>query len=294
MALRRTTGERAFDAANVVFLAVLACTSIYPFFYVLFASVSDPLELMSHRGFLFGPAGFQVNAYRLVFANPILLSSYANTILYVAAGTVISLFLTTLGAYALSRIGPMWGNLIMFLVVFSMWFNGGLIPFFLLVRDLGMLNSRLSQIIPRAVITYNLIVMRTMFMSVPVSLEESARMDGARDFSILFRIVVPLSLPVIAVVTMFYAVRQWNAWFDAMIFLNDRNLYPLQIVLREILILNSTDSIMAGSTAQSDQIPIGETIKYATVIVATAPILAVYPFLQKYFVKGMMVGAIKG
>jgi putative aldouronate transport system permease protein len=188
----------------------------------------------------------------------------------------------------------MFMNFLMFMVVFTMWFSGGMIPFFLLVRDLGLLNNRLAVILPRAVSTYNLIVTRTAFMGVPAGMEESAKIDGAGDLTILFRILVPLCKPVIAVIVLFYSVAQWNAWFDAMLFFNNRSLFPLQLILREILVLSSTDTLVAGSVAQGDQFVVGDTIKYATVIVATLPILAVYPFLQKYFVRGIMIGALKG
>ncbi|MCI8442681.1 MAG: carbohydrate ABC transporter permease [Provencibacterium sp.] len=294
MAIQRTRGERIFDAVNTIVLFILSAITLYPLLYVLFASVSEPGPLMSHRGLLLAPLGVQWSAYRLVFQNPIILSSYANTLLYVTAGTALSLVLTTLGAYGLSRKNVKWSTPLMMLIVFTMWFSGGMIPHFLNVSNLGMMNSRLALILPKAVATYNLIVMRTSFQALPDSLEESAKIDGANDFTILLRIAIPLSMPVIAVIILFYASSQWNAWFDAMLFLNRRELFPLQLILREILVLNSTDSMMAGSAAQSDQIQIGETIKYATVIVATVPILCIYPFLQKYFVKGVMVGAIKG
>ena len=202
--------------------------------------------------------------------------------------------MTTLGAYGLSRRNLKWGTLLMMIIIFTMWFSGGMIPYFLNVSNLGMQNTRLALILPKAIATYNLIVMRTSFQSLPESLEESAKIDGANDFTIMLRIALPLSMPVVAVMILFYASAQWNAWFDAMLFINNRELFPLQLILREILVLNSTDSMMAGSAAQSDQIQIGETIKYATVIVATVPILCIYPFLQKYFVKGVMIGAVKG
>lgn len=187
----------------------------------------------------------------------------------------------------------MWKNPIMFLIVFTMFFNGGLIPTYLLVNNLGLLDSRWALIIPSAMSAYNLIIMRTSFQGIPVSLEESAKLDGANDFTVLFRIVLPLSMPVVAVMILFYGVGHWNSWFNALIYLRTRDLYPLQLILREILITNSTDSMMTG-VGGADKMPIGETIKYATIIVATIPILLLYPFLQKYFVKGVMIGAIKG
>lgn len=180
----------------------------------------------------------------------------------------------------------------MFFIVFTMFFSGGLIPSYLLVTGLGMLDSLWALIIPGAVSAFNLIIMRTAFQGIPVSLEESAKLDGANDFTVLVRIILPLSLTVIAVMILFYGVGHWNSWFGALIYLRDRDLYPLQLVLLEILITNSTDSMLTAA-GPADKMPIGETIKYATIIVATVPILLLYPFLQKYFVKGVMIGAIK-
>ena len=246
--IKRTSGEKAFDVFNVIFLCALALITLYPLLYVLFASLSDPSAFAKHTGLLLAPQGLNFDSYKMVFQNPLLLSSYMNTIFYVVAGTSISLFLSILGAYAFSR-NTMWGTTLMLIVVFTMWFSGGMIPYFLLVKDLHMLNTRWALIIPKAISTFNLIVMRTSFQQVPVSLEESARIDGAKDMTILFKIILPLSMPVIAVVTLFYAVGQWNAWFDAMLFINDRTLYPLQLLLREIIILSSTDSMTAGGVA---------------------------------------------
>ncbi|MDF2670947.1 MAG: sugar transporter permease [Paenibacillus sp.] len=289
----RSWGERLFDITNVVFLTGLSILTIYPFLYVLFASLSDPAWVVQVRGLIWFPKGLNLEAYKLVFQNPSIITGYMNTLIYVIIGTSLNILMTSLGAYALSRQNVMWKNPIMFMIVFTMFFNGGLIPTYLLVSNLGMLDSRLALIIPTAMSAFNLIIMRTAFQGVPVSLEESAKLDGANDFTVLFRIILPLSMPVVAVMILFYGVGHWNAWFNAMIYLRTRDLYPLQLILREILITNSTDSMMTG-VGGGDKMPIGETIKYATIIVATLPILCLYPFLQKYFVKGVMIGAIKG
>ncbi|MEF3302348.1 carbohydrate ABC transporter permease [Paenibacillus sp. GYB003] len=290
---QRSFGERAFDAANVIFMIGLSIVTIYPFLFVLIASLSDPAWVVQMRGLIWFPHGFNLEAYRLVFDNPSILTGYINTLFYVVIGTALNILMTSLGAYALSRQNVMWGTPIMFMIVFTMFFSGGLIPTYLLINNLGMLDSRWALIIPSAMSAYNLIIMRTSFQGIPVSLEESARLDGANDFTILFRIVLPLSMPVVAVMILFYGVGHWNSWFPALIYLRTRDLYPLQLILREILITNSTDSMMTG-VGGGDKMPIGETIKYATIIVATIPILLLYPFLQKYFVKGVMIGAIKG
>lgn len=291
--MKRSWGERLFDGSNVVLMLWLSAVTLYPFLYVLIASVSDPAWVVKARGLIWYPHGFSLESYKLVFDNPAILTGYGNTLLYVVAGTALNILMTSLGAYALSRQSVKWKNPVMFLIVFTMFFNGGLIPTYLLINNLGMLDSRWALIIPSAMSAYNLIIMRTAFQSVPVSLEESAKLDGANDFTVLFRIILPLSMPVVAVMILFYGVSHWNSWFNALIYLRTRELYPLQLILREILITNSTDSMMTG-VGGADKMPIGETIKYAAIIVATVPILLLYPFLQKYFVKGVMIGAVKG
>lgn len=294
--IRQTKGERIFGWVNVAVLGGIAVFTLYPLLYVLFASFSDPNQLIKNSGLLLRPLGFETGAYGIVFKNPDIINGYVNTILYMGVGTAISMLLTILGAYAFSRKHAMWTKYLMLFAAFTMWFKPSMIPFFLTIgNEMGLKNSFFAMVLPRAIVTYNLIVLRTGFASVPESLEESARIDGAKDFSILFRIFVPLCMANIAVVTLFYMVSKWNAWFDALLFINKRHMFPLQLLLREILILNSTDSMLASAAvSQGDQIPVGETVKYATIVVATLPILCVYPFIQKYFVKGVMIGAIKG
>jgi putative aldouronate transport system permease protein len=291
---RRSTTDLVFDAILTVFMIGLILVTLYPLLYVAFASLSDAGGLAQHKGLMFRPAGFSLAAYNLVFKNPMIAVGYRNTLFYVVAGTTINLVLTTMAAYALSRRNVMWRNPIMFLIVFTMFFSGGLIPTFLLVGvTLNMIDKPWALIIPPAINTWNLLIMKTSFEAVPVALEESARLDGANDFRILWNVVIPLSGPVIAVMILFYAVGHWNAFFNAMIYLRTRDLWPLQLVLRQILITNSQDTMTAGSFTGGDVMPIGETIKYATIMVATVPILLIYPFLQRYFVKGVMIGAIK-
>lgn len=282
-----------FDVGNTVFMVALIVVTLYPLLYVLFASFSDPATFIQTRGILVAPLGFTTAAYQAVFAYPIILISYENTLFYVVAGTAINLVMTSLGAYGLSRKNVLLKNPIMFLIVFTMFFSGGLIPTYLLVANtLGLVDTRWALILPPAVNTLNLLIMRTAFQSVPEALEEAARIDGANDFTILFRIVLPLSMPVVAVMILFYSVGHWNAFFNALIYLRTRELYPLQLVLREVLISNSTQGLTAGVSTR-DVMPIGETIKYAVIVVATLPILCVYPFVQRYFVKGVMLGGIK-
>ena len=290
--IKRTFGDLAFDAVNDIILWFLVIVTIYPFLYVLFASFSDPARFASHSGLLLKPLGFEVQAYKAVFQNQNILTGYKNTLFYVVVGTTVSMILTTMSAYVLSRKGYKLKKLLNFMVVFTMFFSGGLIPFYLQVNNLGLGDTRWALIFPSAMSTYNMIVMRTAFASVPESLEESARIDGAQDFTILFRIVIPLSIPTVAIIILFYGVSKWNAWFYAMVFLRNRKLYPLQLILREILVLSSTSDMVTDMYAGKDLL--SETIKYATIMVATVPILCVYPFIQKYFVKGIMIGAVKG
>lgn len=294
MKIKKSAGEWAFDTLNVALMLLMISVTLYPFLYVLMSSLSHSTQLLSHTGPLLKPIGFTTEAYALVFKNPNILTGFRNTLFVVAVGTVVNLTLTSLGAYVLSRRGVPWTRPIMLGIVFTMFFSGGLIPSYLLVNNwLGMGNSLAALIIPGAISTWNLIILRTSFGSIPESLFESAKLDGAQDFTILFRIVIPLSMPVIAVMILFYSVAHWNAWFQAMIYLRDRTLFPLQLVLREILIQNSTQFMSANADA-GDMEAVGESIKYATIMVATVPILVVYPFLQKYFVKGVMIGSIKG
>ncbi|TVY10825.1 carbohydrate ABC transporter permease [Paenibacillus cremeus] len=292
--------KRDFGAADVTFDTVvhvilfsLMIITLYPLLYVAFASFSDAGQLISYKGLLYKPLGFSIEAYKSVFDNPGILVGYKNTLFIVVCGVCVNLLMTSLGAYVLSRKNVMWNKVFIFIVVVTMFFSGGLIPIYLVVKGVGLLDSLWATILPFSVNTFNLIIMRTAFMSVPDSLEESAKMDGANHFVILFRIIIPLSMPVIAVMVLYYAVEKWNGWFYASIFIKDRSLYPLQLTLREILIANQTDNMSAGANS-GDRFQIGETIKYATIMVATVPILVVYPFVQKYFVKGVMVGALKG
>jgi putative aldouronate transport system permease protein len=292
--VRRSAGERVFQAFDVVAMVLLMVTCVYPFLYVAFASVSLPERIVVHRGILFGPLGFSLSSYKAVFDNPNILTGYQNTLIVLVAGTTLNVLLTALGAYGLSRRQFVLRNVVMFAIVFTMMFNGGLIPLYLQVNSLKLVDTRWALILPSAISAWNLVIMRTYFLGLPDSLEESARIDGASDWRILFQVILPLAMPVVAVMVLFYGVHHWNSWFHAMIFLRDRGLYPLQIILREILIANDTQQMTQNAAASIDMEQIGETIKYATIIVATLPILLIYPALQKYFMKGVLIGAIKG
>ncbi len=282
--IKTPTGERIFYVADSLLMIFLCVLILIPLVHVLAGSFSDGVSYMSHEGLLLFPLNPTLDAYRSVIGNQNIWSGYRNTIFIVVVGTVLDMLFTLVAAYVLSRKGYMLKRFFTIMVVFSMYFSGGMIPFFLVVRSVGLYKSIWSLIIPSLVNVFNLIIMRTAIMGVPDSLEESAQLDGAGHLTILFRIIAPLVLPTVAVVTLYYAVSHWNSWFNAMLFIKDRSQYPLQLILREILILSDTD----------EDFTMSETIQFATIVVATVPVLCIYPFIQKYFVKGVMVGAVKG
>lgn len=294
MKIKRSKAEQAFNIFNIILMFVLMVVTLYPLLYVLFASLSDASKLMQHSGLLFKPLGLNLSSYKIVIQDRQILSGYMNTIIVVVAGVLISMVLTILGAYTLSRKTLYWGKMISMIVIIPMFFSGGLIPFYLLVKNLGMLDSLWALILPTALSTYNMMIMRTALAGVPKALEEAAEIDGANPLVVLFRILIPLTIPTIAVLILYYAVANWNSWFNAMLFLpKAKEKWPLQLVLRNLLIQNQTDDLTSG-VAAADKFSVSETIKYATIIVSTLPILCLYPFLQKYFLKGVMVGSVKG
>ena len=290
--VKKTKGEKIFGVFNTLFMLFMILITLYPFLYVLFASVSESNMLMSHRGVLLKPLGFNMRAYTLVFKNPNIYTGFKTTAIVLVAGTTLNIMLTSIGAYLLSRRNFKFGEFMMLMVMITMYVSGGMIPRYLLIYEtLNLKNSLWALILQNAVSTWNLIVMRTNFRQIPESLEESAKIDGANDLVVLFAIVLPLSKAIIAVMILFYGVAHWNAWFDALLFIRDREKFPIQLIMREILISNSTDSMQSYGDSYNG---VSESIKYATIIITTIPILMIYPFIQKYFVKGIMIGAVKG
>jgi len=287
---KSSPGDMVFMSFNYILVTLVAITCLYPMVHVLMGSISDPLRLMQHSGPLLWPLGFVTTGYEIVLQNPNIWIGYANTIYYVVVGTAVNIFFTTLGAYALSRKNFMFKRTITIGIVFTMYFSGGMIPNFMLVQGLGLLNTRMALILPGAIATWNLIVMRTCFQHIPASLEESAKIDGANDFTVLFRIFVPVAKATIAVMILFYAVNHWNSWFPALLFIRDRGLLPLQMFLREILIGHAAGGNIA---VDADRMHLEQVIRYSTIIVATVPILFAYPFAQKYFISGVMLGSLK-
>ncbi|MCM3127455.1 MULTISPECIES: carbohydrate ABC transporter permease [unclassified Paenibacillus] len=288
--MKKSFGEHIFDSINYILLILIMVLCAYPMLYIFNSSISDPEQLLASRSLMLIPEGLSFEAYSKVFQNPKIYSGYLNTLFYVIVGTALNLVMTTLAAYALSRPDLYGRSFFMKLITFTMFFSGGMIPTFLLVQNLGLLDTRWAMILPAAINTFNFIIMRTNFMNIPLGLIESAKIDGANDFKILLRIVVPLSKPILAVMTLYYAVDHWNDFMGPLLYLRSQELYPIQIVLRDILLSNSTEAM---GSANDTGFAIGENIKYATIIISTLPILMIYPFIQKYFVQGALIGAIK-
>ncbi len=277
----------------ITFIFIILCA--YPLIYVVSASFSDPMDIFAGKVWLL-PSSPTLKGYKTVFDYPDVWIGYGNSVFYTVFGTLINVFMTILAAYPLSRKDLKYRKPIIMLFTFTMLFNAGMIPNYLLIRDLHLLNTRWALLLPGAISVYNMIIVRTFFMSnIPDELLESARLDGCSDFRFLLNIVLPLSGAVIAVITLYYAVGHWNQYFNAVLYLTDKNTYPLQVFLRNILLENSINDLSAGSVVnESERTYLNELLKYSLIVVASAPLLAVYPFIQKYFVKGVMIGAVKG
>ncbi len=286
--IKISKGDRVFSIITYVIIIAATLITLYPLLYVVMASFSNSNLLRGHSGPLWIPLGGTLEAYRAIIEYPKIWMGFKNTIFVVVAGLCVSLFLTTLGAYIMSRKNFWFGKVFTFLALFTMYFGGGMVPVYLNIKSLGLYDSLWSVILIGGLSVYNMIIMRTNFQSIPDSLEESAYLDGANDITILSRIILPLSSNVIAVMVLYYGVTFWNSWFYPAIFLQDAAKVPLQLVLRDLLIQNQTHALM------DDREQIDMTIKYSTIVAATLPLLCVYPFLQKYFVKGVMIGSVKG
>ncbi len=293
MVERNTLGDVTFRLVNSLLLILLTILFLYPMWYVLMGSFSDPYQIFINNDLIVFPKGFSLLGYQQVFRNRNIIIGYKNTFFYLFVGTTLNVLITSLGAYVLSRPHLVLKRFFSLMVVFTMYFSGGLLPSFVLIKNLKLYDSRLALILPTLVGTYNMIVMRTSFKSLPASIEESARIDGANDLTILFRIILPCAKATVAVITLFYAVGYWNNWFNAMVYLKSRSKYPLQLFLREILLANANNGASAVENDQSEMMYIEDVMRYATIIISTAPILCVYPFAQKYFMKGVMMGSVK-
>lgn len=288
----KTAGEKVFNGINLAILILFSLIFFYPVWYCLAASFSRPDALTSFRGVLLWPLGYSTQGYAAVLNNRNIGTGYLNTLLYVAAGTGIGMVFTCIGAYFMSHRNLMLSRPLALIIVLTMYVDAGMIPRFLLIKNLGLYDTRWAVLLPDIINTYNLIVMRTAFASIPAELQESAELDGANELTILWHILLPVCKATIAVIALFYAVAWWNAWFNACLYVRDRGKYPLQLFLREILIASTTDGNDGNS--QDGMYYLESVIKYCSIIVSTVPILCIYPFVQKYFVKGVMIGSIKG
>ena len=290
--IKRTKGEKVFDTFNYIFLFLILIVTLYPCLYVLFASLSDPGAFYTSGKLLLAPAGFSIVNYIKVFENSMIWTGYLNTIFYAGVGTFSSVLITVVAAFCLSRKYLPGKNAIILGMIFTMYFTGGMIPNFLVVRSLGLLDTRAAMILPTLLNTYNFIIVLTFFKGIPESMEEAAKIDGANEYVTLFKIMLPLAKPVVSVISLYYLVSMWNNYMSALLYINSQSKYPLQLVLREII---QQGAVEQENVSQIDQAQASkETIKYAVMVVSTVPVLCVYPFIQKYFVKGVMIGAVKG
>lgn len=291
--MKRTKGEKVFNVFNIILLLLFACTTVYPFLYTLSISLSSAAEAAT-GGFHLYPKDISLTAYNMVFRNESLPIAYLNTIFRTVVGTLLGLIVTCFYAYALSRSETPNKKFFTVLLVFTMLFNGGKIPTYLVLKQYHLLDSVWVYILPMLIVPYNVIVARSFFMSIPNSLNESARIDGAGEFRIFFKIIMPLSKPIIMTIALFMAVTHWNSWYDALMYITDNNKIVVQLLLQRIIQESDVSLITQGLVNPDAAEFTSETVKSATVIVAILPILLFYPFIQKYFTKGMMLGAVKG
>lgn len=295
---RFSLSDKSFDRINITLVSVITLIIVYPLIYVISASISDPDAVNSGAMWLW-PVDITLEGYKMVFNNDAIWTGYRNTIIYTLVGTLIHLFVLLPCAYALSRKELIGKKIILWIVLFTMLFNGGLIPTYLVIKSLGMVDSMWAIVIPNVVGAWSILVAKAFFeQTIPNQLVEASKIDGASDFYLFIKIVLPLSLPIIAVMALFHAVALWNQYFNALIYLSDDKLYPLQLILRQILILNevnagSSSSGVGVTSSFIEQVKTASLIKYAVIIVSSLPLLIVYPFLQRFFVKGVLIGSIK-
>ncbi|CAM4246514.1 carbohydrate ABC transporter permease [Paenibacillus alkaliterrae] len=295
VAVKESMGDKLFLFLVYAFLLFILIIVLYPLIYIVSSSFSSPQAVISGRVWLF-PVEPSLAGYKAIFSNPQILTGYANSLFYTFFGVLINVSMTVMLAYPLSKSTFLGRNFIMVILVITMMFSGGLIPYYLTVKMLGILDTRWAMLLPGALAVWQVIIARTFFQStIPKELGEAAELDGCSDFGFLWRIVLPLSKPILAVLVLLYAVGHWNAYFDALIFLKSQELFPLQIILRNILILNSIDaSMMVDANQMAAMQGLRDLLKFSLIVVATVPVLAIYPFVQKYFVQGIMIGSLKG
>lgn len=292
--MKETRADRVFDWINVIFATLVLFVVVYPLIVVLSSSFSDAFALMAGKVWLF-PVKPTLDGYKAILQHKQVWTGVYNSVIYTVFGTAVNMIVSVLAAYPLSRKDFSLRGPISLIFAFTMWFSGGLIPTYLLIKSMGLFNSRLVMILPTAMSVWNMIIIRTYFQSnISGELLESAKLDGCDDFRYLAQIALPLSKPVLAVVCLYYMVANWNVFMNAYLYLQKQELYPIQIVLREILLMGNVEEIATNATKESQARLMNELLKYSLVIVASLPMILVYPFVQKYFVKGIMIGAVKG
>ncbi|BBH70662.1 sugar ABC transporter permease [Actinoplanes sp. OR16] len=292
--IREPFGDRIFMIVVRLMLAIALILVVLPLIYIVASSFSSPAAVNSGQ-VRFWPVDFSIEAYQSVLSNAEVLRGYYNSLIYAVAGTLISVTLTVAIAYPLSRRTFYGRNVLMTLLIFTMLFSGGLIPTYMVVHDLGMLDTRWALLIPNAIGVWQVIIARTFFAnSIPDELYEAAALDGASDLRVLRSVVLPLSKPLLAVLALMYTIYQWNTYFDALVYLKDPDLYPLQIVLRNMLLLNGSRTGAVDLAQQMHQLQLANVLKYALIVVSSLPVLLIYPFVARHFTKGVMVGAVKG
>lgn len=290
--IRYTREDKVFNVISYSVITVLILACLYPIWYVACASITSPTIVAAAKGILLWPKDLTFDAYKEVFKDAEIWSGYANTLLYTVVGTLLNVVLTAMVAYALAHKDMVLKKPLTMFITFTMFFNGGMIPTYLVIRNMGLLDTRFAALLPGMVSVFNFMVMRTQFESIPDALEESAKLDGANYWTIFTRIILPVSGATLAVMVLFYGVTHWNSWFNEMLYMpNDRTKWPLALITREIIVASSAAAVSDGGVMTQEK---ADAIKYATIIVSTLPILCLYPFLQKYFVKGVMVGSVKG
>ncbi|MCB0135382.1 MAG: carbohydrate ABC transporter permease [Caldilineaceae bacterium] len=292
--IRESIGDRIFLFFVYLFLLFVLLIVLYPLIYVVSSSFSSPTAVSSGKVWLY-PVDFSLRGYQVAFSNPQIITGYANSLYYTIFGTLISVMLTVLVAYPLSRRTLFGRDAIMIFIVFTMIFYGGLIPTYMVVKNLGMIDTRWALLIPQAIAAWQVIIARTFFqVSIPEELAEAAELDGCSDLRFLWSVVLPLSKPILAVLVLMYAVGQWNAYFDALLYLKSADLHSLQLVLRSSLILNTTTSGSMEASVMVERQQMADLLKYSLIVVGSLPVLLIYPFAQRYFVKGMLIGSVKG
>nr|WP_235550463.1 carbohydrate ABC transporter permease [Paenibacillus sp. Soil750] len=292
MYVGRNLGSRLFDMANYAFLLLLGLLTVVPFLYMVLGSFAAPEEY-AKQGIVLIPTQFSLSAYTYIFSTDTIMRSLLNTVIITIAGTFINIVFTSLMAYPLSRKELLGRRPVMLLIIFSMLFSGGMIPTFLIVKALGLTNTLWSLLLPGAISAFNLIILKNFFQQMPEGLEESAKIDGCNDMMILFRIILPLSMPAIATFSLFYAVGHWNSFFSAILYINDTTKWPIQVLLRQVVIMSEGGIGDSSQVNEAVALP-PQSLKMAVITVSTLPILIVYPFLQKHFAKGVLLGSVKG